>query len=245
MSQPWPGEAALRVEDIPVPDVSGLITEDDTPVDNVFSEKQMRLLTEPLFASWSPPDGRPYFLAANVGVFATASNHPLVPDVFLSIDAAPKQPFQEKRNRCYFVWEHGKPPDVVIEVVSNTEGDELTRKLRGYERMRVTHYVVFDPWKQLGDATLTRFELQRGELVEAPGSLALPDLGLGLVLWKGVFELERATWLRWCHASGELVATGAERAEHEKQRAEHEKQRADRLAAKLRELGVDPDDLGR
>ena len=30
------------------PVVDHLVTEDDTPVDNVFSEKQMRLLTEPL-----------------------------------------------------------------------------------------------------------------------------------------------------------------------------------------------------
>jgi hypothetical protein len=29
------------------PDVEHLVTEDDTPVDGIFSEKQMRLLTEP------------------------------------------------------------------------------------------------------------------------------------------------------------------------------------------------------
>ena len=233
-------------DEIPVPDLSGIITEDDTPVDNVFSEKQMRLLTEPLHSSWRAPDGGLYFLASNVGVFAMASNDPLVPDVFLSMDTAPRQPFDLKRNRSYFVWEHGKPPDVVIEVVSNTEGGELTRKLRGYERMRVSHYVVFDPWHMLGAATLTRFELQVDALVEAVGSLCLPKLGLGLVLWEGSFEREAAQWLRWCDLEGVVIPSGAERAEAEaqraeaeKQRAEAEKQRADRLAAKLRELGVD------
>jgi len=34
------------------PNVDHLVTEDDTPVDNVFSEKQQRLLTEPLYASY-------------------------------------------------------------------------------------------------------------------------------------------------------------------------------------------------
>lgn len=34
------------------PDTSGLITEDDTPVDSLPSEKQQRLLTEPLYSSW-------------------------------------------------------------------------------------------------------------------------------------------------------------------------------------------------
>ena len=35
--------------------VENLVTEDDTPVDNLLSEKQQRLLTEPLYSSWTPP----------------------------------------------------------------------------------------------------------------------------------------------------------------------------------------------
>ena len=35
--------------------VNALVTEDGEPVDNVFSEKQQRLLTEPLYSSWTPP----------------------------------------------------------------------------------------------------------------------------------------------------------------------------------------------
>jgi hypothetical protein len=37
------------------PDIAVLITEDDTPVDNLPSEKQQRLLTEPTYgASFQP-----------------------------------------------------------------------------------------------------------------------------------------------------------------------------------------------
>jgi Uma2 family endonuclease len=216
------------------PDVSGLITEDDTPVDNVFSEKQMRLLTEPLHSSWTPPDGGRYFLAANVGVFAMAVNDPLVPDVFLSLDTAPMRPFDEKKGRSYLVWEHGKPPDVVIEIVSNREGDELTRKLRGYERIRVAHYVVFDPWHNLSEATLTHFRLDGDTLVEVEGHFRLPRIDLGLTLWPGTFEGEAGEWLRWCRTDGTIIPSGSERADEERQRAE-------RLAAKLRELGIDPE----
>jgi len=38
-------------------DTSSLITEDGAPVDNIYSEKQMRLLTEPLYNTWGalPP----------------------------------------------------------------------------------------------------------------------------------------------------------------------------------------------
>ena len=52
---------------IEAPDMSQIITEDDEPVDNMFSEKQQRLLVEPLYSSWNP--GRPFIAAANVGVF--------------------------------------------------------------------------------------------------------------------------------------------------------------------------------
>jgi hypothetical protein len=40
---------------------------------------------------------------------------------------------------------------------------------------------------------------------------------------------------------GNFLLTGEEQAEQERQRAEQEKQRADKLAAKLRELGVEFD----
>ncbi|MEM1033359.1 MAG: Uma2 family endonuclease [Myxococcota bacterium] len=241
-------EGYVDPEEVPIPDVSGLITEDDTPVDNVYSEKQMRLLTEPLYASWTPPDGRPFFLAANVGVFARPSNDALVPDVFLSLDTAPKTPLHLKQNRSYFVWEHGKPPDVVVEVVSNREGDELTRKLRGYERMRVVHYVVYDPERQLSDLELCRFELQGGVLVAAEGPLRLPSLDLGLTRWPGTFEQQDSRWLRWCRLDGTIIPTGAERASTAEERASTAEERAStaearaaRLEAKLRELGLDPE----
>jgi len=249
MSEPVENLSAVNLDDIPVPDVSQLITEDDTPVDNMFSEKQMRLLTEPLYGSWEgPPAGRTFIVSANVGVFTTATDSPLVPDVFLSLDTTWRQPVSEKRNRSYFIWEHGKPPDIVIEVVSNKEGGELDRKVRAYERMRVVHYVVFDPFKLLGEAVLTRFAPLDGVLVQQAGDLWVPPVGLGLTLWKGTYEDLDAQWLRWCREDRSVVPTGAERAnaadqraDAEKQRADAEKQRAEQLAARLRELGVDPE----
>jgi multidrug resistance efflux pump len=44
-------------------------------------------------------------------------------------------------------------------------------------------------------------------------------------------------------AERQRAETEKQRAETEKQRAETEKQRADALAAKLRELGIDPETL--
>ncbi|HLO87702.1 MAG TPA: Uma2 family endonuclease, partial [Nostocaceae cyanobacterium] len=83
----------------------------------------------------------------------------------------------------------------------------------------------------------------------------LAGVELGLCLWEGVFEGVNDTWLRWCDAQGNVIPTGAERAEQEKQakevalqQAEQEKQakeaalqRAERLAAQLKALGIEPE----
>ena len=68
-------------------DYEHLITEDDEPVDNIFSEKQQRLLTESLYNSWSGSGENRSFLAlANVGLFYDPKKQPLVPDVLVSLD---------------------------------------------------------------------------------------------------------------------------------------------------------------
>lgn len=87
------------------PDISQLVIEDGTPVDNLIPKKQMRLLTEPPYSN----------------------------------------PF-------------GKPPDVVPEIVSDREGNELGRKLADHARMGVGDSIVYDPRQQLGTALLRAFE---------------------------------------------------------------------------------------
>ncbi len=102
------------------PDISHLITEDETPVDNIFSEKQMRLLADALYASWAGPEaGRTFSVFANVGLFSSPHEPPVVPDVMLSLDVTtPTYPI-DKKERTYFIWVHEKSPEVAIEVVSN------------------------------------------------------------------------------------------------------------------------------
>ena len=131
-------------EEIPRPDVSNLITEDDTPVDNQFSEKQMRLLTESLYASWQP--GFPFVTMANVGVYVALNRPAIVPDVLVTTHVEPLQDLMHKEHRAYLSWLYkGKPPDIVVEIVSNKKGGEREAKLHNYEHMRVTWYAVYDP----------------------------------------------------------------------------------------------------
>lgn len=72
-----------------------------------------------------------------MGLYPSSKQPPIVPDVFLSLDVQVAENWWEKRHRSYFFWEFGKPPEVVIEIVSYREGNETGRKLLDYARMRV------------------------------------------------------------------------------------------------------------
>lgn len=215
-----------------VPDANQLVTEDDTPVDNFASEKQQRLLVG---SSYSSLQNQIFLASANVGIYYADSKPPIVPDVFLSLDVQVPTNWWEKQNRCYMVWKFGKPPEVAIEIVSNKEGDELGEKLKIYQRMRVSYYIVYDPTKQLGDKELYIYEL-RGTRYFETSDTWLDQVNLGVTLWDGQFEGRQDTWLRWCYEDGTVLPTGDERAQVAEQRAQV-------LAQKLREMGVDPDTL--
>ena len=140
------------------------------------------------------------------------------------------------------VWEYGKPPDIVVEIVSNTDGGELDRKREIYARVGALYYIVYDPQRYLKGKKLTILELGRRTFRQR-SERWFPEIGLGVQTWQGVYEGIRETWLRWCYEDGTPIPTGAERAEQERERAEQEYGRAERLAAKLRELGIDPNEL--
>ncbi|MBI2567647.1 MAG: Uma2 family endonuclease [Candidatus Schekmanbacteria bacterium] len=230
-----------------MPDIDSLVTEDDAPVDNIFSEKQMRLLTEPLHASWPGPGaGRTFQATANVGVFTSVREPPVVPDVLLSLDVHPPPHLHEKRYRSYFLWEAGKPPDVEIEIVSNRVGGELDVKLRRYCRMRVLYYLIFDPEAYRSGEPLKCMEVSGAETYRPVAPELLPVVGLGVTVWRGTFEGLTGEWLRWQDNEGRLILTGAEQAEvererAERERAERERARAEHLAERLHALGGDLD----
>jgi Uma2 family endonuclease len=243
-----------ELNEIPIPDVSRLVTEDETPVDNLFSAKQQRLLVETLYSSWST--GRRFLADTNVALYASPNQPPVVPDMFLSLDVAVAEDWFAKRHRSYFIWEFGKAPEVVVEIVSNRVGDEDEGKLEIYARIGIRYYVIYDPTQQLSNHVLRLLELrglEYGEMAE----FWLPGVELGLTFWQGIYEQKEERWLRWCDREGELIPTGAEqrqraeqeyqraeqerqRAEQERQRAEQERQRAETLAAQLRALGIEP-----
>lgn len=249
------------------PEISHLITEDDTPVDNLFSERQQKLLPMVLFDSWD--QGKPFEAVANVGLFWTPSNDTvIVPDFLLSLGVNPRPASGLKKDQSYFVWVFGKPPDLTLEIVSNKKGGELDKKLEIYRRIGVAFYAVFDPFSFLGQRPLRLFKLVGGQYVESVDPFSMPELGLGFTFWEGSFFDIHARWLRFVDAEGKLLLFGKELADEQAEKTgiaeeqariaqeaaraaleenQHLKEQAkaaalihEALTAKLRELGVEP-----
>jgi Uma2 family endonuclease len=241
-------------------DISHLVIEDDTPVDNFQSAQQQRLLVEPLYSAGALT--MPFIAEANVGLFYKLKGDPIVPDMLLSLDVQRAEDYDERRDRSYFVWEFGKVPEVCVEIVSNQEGDELALSQKSrkkgrtiakkeiYARVGVPYYVVFDPLQQIqdqmDDALVKVFSISPDGYAELSPSLGaetmgrmvwLSSVGLGLTLWEGQFEDELTRlWLRWCDREGRVIPTGAELARAAKVRAGNAELRAEEAESKAQRL---------
>jgi hypothetical protein len=124
-----------------------------------------------------------------------------------------------------------------------------TGKFWVYERaIQATFYVIHD-----SDAErLEVFELVRGRYQslapEPNGRFRIPAMEVDIGHWQGDYLGHPFTWLRAWDWHGRLLPTPEEQTEFQRQRADEERQtrlatdeRAAKLAARLRELGVDPD----
>ena len=234
-------------------DVANLVTEDDEPVDNIFSAKQQRFLVEPIYSSSKLQ--RPFVADSNVAIYATPRAAPIVPDMWLSLGVQVAEDWYKKENRSYLLWEFHKPPEVVVEIVSNQKGKEETSKLRDYAELGILYYVIYDPQQLILDEPIQVYQLVAGDYLLRP-DYQLAQVGLSLRLWYGAFEDKTTLWLRWCDREGNLILTGAERAIQAENRAEQasiragqEQERANqadalakRLADQLRALGVEPEE---
>jgi Uma2 family endonuclease len=151
----------------------------------------------------------------------------------------------------YKQWEEENiPPQVVFEILSpgNTERDRA-KKLRFYRRYGVEEFYEYDPdihnlliWRRRGRKLapveeVNGFVSPRLRLkFEVSGTEPMRVVGPDKKPFRSYLDL-----LADADAQQNRAFEERERAEAEKKRAEAEKKRAEALAARLRELGVDPD----
>jgi len=214
-------------------DYDDFITEDDEPMDNLLSEKIQRLLVDSLQSSAFDWTERDFMACANVAIYY-AKGECIVPDMFLSLDVRHPKSWREKKNKYYLLWHMKKLPELALEVVSNKVGKEDSEKMSLYADLGIKYYIIYDPYFYLSKEELRVYQLHANQsyvLIEDETNF-MPEINLGIQLWKGFFEKEEGSWARWCSKEGEIIRTGSERAEDEATRAEAEKQRAESEAKK-------------
>jgi Uma2 family endonuclease len=133
--------------------------------------------------------------------------------------------------RSYRQWlEENIAPQVVFEILSpGNPLTEMAKKQIFYDRYGVEEYYLYDPDKN--DFSGWIREADHLEVIDLSDHWISPRLGIR-------FQLADPE-MRLYYPDGQPFSTYSE----ERQRAEAESQRAEKLAAKLRELGINPDEI--
>jgi Uma2 family endonuclease len=229
--------------------VAKLPTQDDlpdgdgVPMETERHKKPMDLLVDSL----EPWLGERGYVGGNMFVYFSPNqlkNEEFKgPDVFVTLGNS------NKERKSWVVWEEGKSPDVVIELLSESTAkkDKTLKKAVYQNQLKVAEYFLFDPFNP---DDFLGFGLSRGVYKELPflnDGFISKKLGLKLIRWRGLYKNIEATWLRWATRDGDLLLLPAEiearRADFERQQKEQALQRAERLAQILREQGIDPDNI--
>ena len=163
----------------------------------------------------------------------------VAPDVFVAFGV------EKKRRRTYLLWEEGKGPDVVIELVSkSTYQHDLSGKKELYARvLGVKEYYLYDPERQYLSPSLQGYRLA-GDFYRSiqPVANRLPSFVLGLELGEEEMELGlyNPETQRWLLKPVEEEALARRQAESETEQAEARAQqaetRANRAEAELARL---------
>ena len=121
-------------------------------------------------------------------------------------------------------------PQVVFEILSpgNTQ-TEMNRKLLFYEHHGVEEYYIYNPDKNDFSGLIKKGE--RLEVIEKIDNWVSPRLGIR-------FQLAEPELIIY-YPDGQPFSSYIQ----ERQRAENERKKAEKLAAKLRELGINPEDI--
>jgi Uma2 family endonuclease len=200
---------------------------DEPPLETYLHLQQMMLLLKSL--DWWWRDRNDYFSAGNLTVYYSPrqrrSEDFRGPDFFVVLETE-RQP-----RKSWVVWEEdGKYPNVIVEILSETTAatDKNLKKQIYQDSFRTPDYFWFEP----DTLEFAGFHLLDGQYQPLEPNAQGWLWSQQLELYLGVHQKQ----LRFFTPEGQLVPTPEEVAQQETQRAE-------RLAAKLRELDIDPDTI--
>jgi Uma2 family endonuclease len=257
----------------PLPDHTQLPESDGSFVKNFQELPQSILLTESIWQTLETlhPDGQ-FCIGQDSGIYWKITE-PLIngaeaPDWFYVPNVPPL--LNGITRRSYVMWQELVIPVIALEFVSGTGFEERDRtpskgKFWVYEQaIQIPYYGIYEVRK----ASIEMYQLVKGQYRQMQpnqrGHYPIPPIGVEIGIWQGEYKNQNLPWLRWWDEGGNLLPTGEERAEQERQRAEQERQRAeqerqraeqehqraeqerqraDRLAARLRDMGFDPEEM--
>ncbi|MBE9204997.1 Uma2 family endonuclease [Nostoc sp. LEGE 06077] len=212
----------------------GDLYSDEPPLETELHLRQIILLFKCL--EWLWRDRNDFYAAGNLTIYYSwnkrKDEHFRGPDFFVVLDT------ERRTRKSWVVWEEeGKYPNVILEILSESTAktDKDLKKKLYQNTFRTPDYFWFDPETQ----EFAGFHLVDGQyqVIEpnAQGYLWSQQLGLYLGIHEGL--------LRFFTPENQLVPTPEEAADFERQQKELAQARAEKLAAKLRELNIDPETI--
>ncbi|MGL5082820.1 MAG: Uma2 family endonuclease [Microcoleaceae cyanobacterium] len=205
----------------------GDLDSQEPPLETYLHLQQLLLLIKCL--DWLWRDRTDYFAAGNLTIYFSPeqkkSRDFRGPDFFVVLDT------ERKPRKSWVVWEEGgKYPNLIIELLSNsTETIDRTEKKQVYQDIfRTLEYFWFHP----ETLEFQGFELVHGKYQSMPTNESGLIWSEQLHLFLGVYEKQ----LRFFTSDQKLAPTPEEFATETQAKNE-------RLAAKLKELNIDPDTL--
>jgi len=251
------------------PDHTQLPESDGSFVKNFQEHPQSLMLTDSIGTTLERlhPDGQ-YAIGQDCGIYWRETEPPEkgaeAPDWFYVPNVPPQ--LRGEIRRSYVLWREFIAPTIILEFVSGDGSEEHDQtplsyseenrtirpgKFWVYERIvRSPYYGIFF----VNSGELEFYELVGGQyqrmMPNSRGHYPILPMEVELGVWEGAYQNQHQLWLRWWDSQGNLLLTGSERASIAEQRAETAEQRAEtaeqkaaRLAERLRELGVDPEQV--
>jgi len=247
-----------------------LIFDDGEPLESNRHRIAMNTLIRSLQQAWALRND--FYTGGNMFIYfssAQARNRDFRgPDFFVVLDVD-----GTRERQGWVVWEEdGRYPDAIVELLSSSTA-QADRGIKKdiYERVfRTPDYFIFDPFNpnSLQGWHLDASQRYQPLVPNEQGWLWCESLDFWLGTWQGTIDRETGSWLRFYDLSGNLVFLPEEAAQQQaevaqqqaevaqqqaevaqqqaevaQQQAEAERQRAERLAARLREMGVDPNNV--
>jgi len=194
-----------------------------------------------LFLTFQPTNWNPdlVFSAVDLNLYYDV-NHPLWykrPDWFGVVGVGQLYKGQDLR-LSYVTWQEKVNPFVVVELLSpGTEDEDLGEteqeenkpptKWKVYEEiLQIPYYIVFSRYTN----EMKPYHLVNGRYeamdFNSEGRILMPELGLSLGLWQGVFREIDKSWLRWFTLEGELILSPEQEAVEAEQKAAEAEQKA-------------------